>query len=71
MDDVTFPSGGGTEFLVAYTAEACEITETDTAGAASVDVQTEDCEFVPIPKSSVEATSDRSRSSGPRTASRR
>jgi len=38
-----FPAAGGTGLAVHYDSQACTITETQTGGAQSVDVTTEDC----------------------------
>ena len=53
-----FPATGGTGFAVHYDGQVCTITETETGGAQSVDVATEDCEGRNGPMSpATEATS--------------
>jgi hypothetical protein len=51
-----FPATGGTGFAVHYNAQDCTITETETGGAQSVDVATEDCEGNGLLSPAAEAT---------------
>lgn len=54
--DLTFGETGGTQSLVHYRLQECTITETDTGGALTVSVDTEDCGSA-TPVSPAEATS--------------
>lgn len=41
--DLSFGTGGGTEYLVAYTPQDCAIDESDDGGATATDLLLEDC----------------------------
>ena len=55
--DLTYGAAGGTQQVIAYGAQTCDLTETETGGALAVTVDTEDCGELRGTAAPTEATS--------------